>query len=225
MMNDALDKVAGSLTNPFQYTAREFDSETSLYYYRARYYDPTVGRFISEDPARFQSGTNFYPYVDNTPLNAIDPTGRNLCFEVTPRGMTEVPCADPKGGMSCIDVPGGVSCVVPIPPGPPPGIALSSAGDSMSAPGCKCDPVKLYNEGQKILLQQQGKDLGVGVGAAGTSAALQVVEKILGKLGESTAEMIPILDLLLLANDAREMLDHGAEAREKLRKLYGPCLH
>jgi len=36
---------SGSLTNPFQYTAREFDTETSLYYYRARYFDPASGRF------------------------------------------------------------------------------------------------------------------------------------------------------------------------------------
>jgi RHS repeat-associated protein len=47
---------SGSLTNPFQYTAREFDTETSLYYYRARYYDPQTGRFLKEDPAGFQAG-------------------------------------------------------------------------------------------------------------------------------------------------------------------------
>jgi RHS repeat-associated protein len=43
---------SGSLTNPFQYTAREFDTETNLYYYRARYFDQASGRFISEDPKR-----------------------------------------------------------------------------------------------------------------------------------------------------------------------------
>jgi uncharacterized protein RhaS with RHS repeats len=37
----------GSTTNPLRYPAREFDSETNLYYYRARYYDPATGRFIS----------------------------------------------------------------------------------------------------------------------------------------------------------------------------------
>jgi uncharacterized protein RhaS with RHS repeats len=41
---------SGSLTNPFQYAARESDSETGLYFYRARYYDPSSGRFLSEDP-------------------------------------------------------------------------------------------------------------------------------------------------------------------------------
>ncbi len=45
-----LTASTGSLVNPFQYTARESDSETGLYYYRARYYDPRSGRFLSEDP-------------------------------------------------------------------------------------------------------------------------------------------------------------------------------
>jgi RHS repeat-associated protein len=71
--------TSGSLTNPFQYTAREFDSETSLYYYRARYYDPQPGRFLSEDPLSFGQGVNFYAYVANNPINLIDPTGLAQC--------------------------------------------------------------------------------------------------------------------------------------------------
>jgi RHS repeat-associated protein len=67
---------SGSLTNPFQYTARELDSETSLYYYRARYYDPQAGRFLGEDPLRFRaSGKNFFVYVRNNPVLMRDPFG------------------------------------------------------------------------------------------------------------------------------------------------------
>ena len=52
------------------------DSETGLYYYRARYYDPATSRFLSEDPIGFGRGqTNFYDYVANDPTNLIDPTG------------------------------------------------------------------------------------------------------------------------------------------------------
>jgi RHS repeat-associated protein len=66
----------GTLRNYFRYTAREFDPETGLYFYRARYYDPNVGRFTAEDSARWRGGLNFYPYVFNRPVNATDPSGR-----------------------------------------------------------------------------------------------------------------------------------------------------
>ncbi len=66
---------SGSLTNPFQYTAREFDAETSLYFYRARYYDSSVGRFLLEDPLDFAGGKNFYRYVGNDPVKRKDPLG------------------------------------------------------------------------------------------------------------------------------------------------------
>ena len=46
-----------------------------LYYYRARFFDPRVGRFISEDPIEFKGGLNFYSYVSNRPLNRVDPLG------------------------------------------------------------------------------------------------------------------------------------------------------
>lgn len=67
--------TTGSLTNSFRYTGREFDTETSLYYYRARYYDQPTGRFLSEDPLGFLAGRNFYSYVTNDSLNFTDPLG------------------------------------------------------------------------------------------------------------------------------------------------------
>jgi RHS repeat-associated protein len=66
---------SGSLVNPFQYTAREFDPEISLYNYRERYYDPSVGRFLSEDPIRPDDAIDFYAYVSNNPINFTDPLG------------------------------------------------------------------------------------------------------------------------------------------------------
>jgi RHS repeat-associated protein len=66
---------SGSVTNFFRYTAREFDTETNIYYYRARYIDPNVGRFLSEDPLRFEQGMNFYGYVRGNAPNLTDPAG------------------------------------------------------------------------------------------------------------------------------------------------------
>lgn len=63
----------GSVSNPFRFTGREFDAETGLYFYRARYYDPSIGRFISEDPVR--SAWSAYDYVQNNPVMFVDPTG------------------------------------------------------------------------------------------------------------------------------------------------------
>jgi RHS repeat-associated protein len=74
-----LTASTGSATNWFRYTARQFDSSTALYYYRARYYDPSIGRFISEDPVRMKGGINSYRYVSNSPINLGDPSG--LCPE------------------------------------------------------------------------------------------------------------------------------------------------
>ncbi len=58
------------------YTGRERESEFGLYYYRARYYDPLTGRFISRDPLGFGAGdVNLYRYVGNQPVGFKDPFG------------------------------------------------------------------------------------------------------------------------------------------------------
>jgi RHS repeat-associated protein len=60
----------------YQYTGREFDAETDLQYNRARYYDATTGRWISQDPLGFDAGdSNLYRYVTNRPTGATDPSG------------------------------------------------------------------------------------------------------------------------------------------------------
>jgi RHS repeat-associated protein len=70
-----LTASTGSLVNPFQYTARESDTETGLYYYRARYYDPSTGRFLGEDQIGNDEGANLYLYTRNNPINFNDPSG------------------------------------------------------------------------------------------------------------------------------------------------------
>ena len=67
--------TSGTLSNPFRYAAREFDTETNLYFDRARYYDPSTGRFLEEDPIQFEGSVNFYAYVGNDPVDATDPFG------------------------------------------------------------------------------------------------------------------------------------------------------
>lgn len=69
--------TGASSTSTFQYTGRENDG-TGLYFYRARYYNPTIERFISEDPARLRGGIDFYEYVEDNPLSWVDPSGLSL---------------------------------------------------------------------------------------------------------------------------------------------------
>jgi RHS repeat-associated protein len=64
----------GTSTSVSQYTGRENDGN-GLYFYRARYYSPQFGRFISEDPIGFAGGINVYAYVGNSPTNWSDPFG------------------------------------------------------------------------------------------------------------------------------------------------------
>jgi RHS repeat-associated protein len=94
-----LTASTGTIVNPFQYTGRELDGGTDLYYYRARYYEQAIGRFLSEDPIGFGTGVNFYNYVSGNPLNAVDPTGLQ---EATLIGCTAGPFGCIGGGI--IDV-------------------------------------------------------------------------------------------------------------------------
>jgi RHS repeat-associated protein len=68
--------IGSTSSNSFQYTGRENDG-TGLYYYRARYYNPVVQRFISQDPIGLAgSDTNLYAYTLNSPTNFADPGGK-----------------------------------------------------------------------------------------------------------------------------------------------------
>ena len=92
----------GSITNPFQYTGRDSDSETSLYYYRARYFDPKLGRFVSEDPIGLHGGANFYLYVLNDPVKWIDAMG--LSPGLSPRDVKRIQAACHKCTKGLTDV-------------------------------------------------------------------------------------------------------------------------
>ena len=67
--------ATGTGDTPFQFTGRENDGASNLYYYRARYYSPQMGRFIAEDPSGFAGGINAYAYADGDPIDFTDPTG------------------------------------------------------------------------------------------------------------------------------------------------------
>jgi RHS repeat-associated protein len=67
--------ISGSTANSYAYTGREFDG-LGVDYYRARYYNPQYGRFLSEDPMGLAAGPNLYQYANGSPTNFRDPNGR-----------------------------------------------------------------------------------------------------------------------------------------------------
>ncbi len=89
-----LDATGADTTDKakYSYGGKELDDETNLYYFNARYYDATIGRFINVDP--IQDGSNWYVYCRNNPLSMKDPTGLdskdgiNKAIETMPKGTS-----------------------------------------------------------------------------------------------------------------------------------------
>lgn len=90
-----------------QYTGRENDG-AGLYYYRARYYDPLLKRFLSEDPIGIAGSLNVYGYAGGNPVNLIDPTGNSTCYSQGPG------CCGAGAPGGIFKTPAGGGCFTPI---------------------------------------------------------------------------------------------------------------
>jgi RHS repeat-associated protein len=94
----AVRTQSGSSSNKFKYVAsigHPTDEETGLIYMRARYYEPGVGRFISEDPGKHR--INWFIYADNSPTGRIDPNGKESLAE-TEEAVSDGMAAEGGGG-------------------------------------------------------------------------------------------------------------------------------
>jgi RHS repeat-associated protein len=155
-----LSASTGTITNPFEFTGREFDQETGMYFNRARYYDLGTGRFASEDPLGFAGGPNFYEYVQNNPLDFVDPLGLQSTTPLRPGCYPPflTPCGPPAYG-SPVDTTPPPPPTPSVPswwPGSGPGSGSStSAGPNPSpspgpgpgpAPGGSCSTRKTKKE-------------------------------------------------------------------------------
>ena len=79
---DTRASTGSSEGKPWLFTGEQQDAASGLYYLRARFYDPSIGRFVTQDPLPGMAGLpltqNRYPYVGSNPINLRDPRG--LCF-------------------------------------------------------------------------------------------------------------------------------------------------
>ena len=102
---DAWGNVEAGAGEPgHSFTGREWDPEINLHYYRGRYYDSQAGRFVSEDPARFAGGRNFFAYVGNRPVDHADPLGlkaQDRVLAVCPAGLYKG-IGRPRAVMCCM---------------------------------------------------------------------------------------------------------------------------
>ena len=100
-MFGAIRSETGTSDNTRKFTGKEFDADSNLYYYGARYYDPYIGRFTQRDP--IGDGVNWYAYVANNPLRFIDPTGLGL-WDILEFAAAPVVGLIVDGGKGLLDV-------------------------------------------------------------------------------------------------------------------------
>jgi RHS repeat-associated protein len=84
--------------NNFRFAGQYYDNETGLHYNYHRYYDPRTGRYLTPDPIGLAGGINLYAYVQNNPINAIDPFGL-FDIALTPIAIDAAP------GIAMLDSP------------------------------------------------------------------------------------------------------------------------
>jgi RHS repeat-associated protein len=175
----------------FGYTGREFDEETGLYYYRARYYDASIGRFISEDPMGFGAGdSNLYRYVGNSATNFTDPTGN-----------------------FGIGFYGGIAAGVLIP--------MTIAGawfpNPAQTPTNRCDIDPTDNSGKRAVVEIVAS-LGLGIGTTLARKALSSLADNIGKISLGLSRQ-SIKNLRFSQSDASPFFNNGKRVDDLVEAL------
>lgn len=212
----------GSLTNPFQYTGREFDSETGLYSNRARYFDPSAGRFLSQDPIRFSGGTNFYAYVRNNPAVFKDVLGYQGC-NASQWAQSPGACGGPTDPNSPYEGSDGLWYNVTEWSPPPPLLPWPPSNDETDSQ-CECNPWTLAERSEEIWQEETNADehtVGWGVAKDVGGNALEWILEHTGLKG--LAGWVPGLELGFIGSDYYEIWNHRTEAHEKIKKMYEDC--
>ena len=111
VLTNAWGTAHSAIGNPWQFTGRQLDEETGLYFYRARYYDSAKGRFLERDPLAYVNGGNLYEYVQSSPTKFADPDGKALVVILVVGAVL-------IGGLAIWSYSNSTSTVPPAPPPP-----------------------------------------------------------------------------------------------------------
>lgn len=143
--------IASAINNRYLYIGREWEPQTGLYYYRARHYDPLLGRFLQPDPIGYIDGLNLYEYAHSSPGNIIDPFGSEGVPPVGPAGSGAGP-----SGVGPDGLPPGTT-----PPDAPSDAPSTPRGNDTFERQPKVEPVdpsrETYNERGQTPNQDQQK--------------------------------------------------------------------
>ena len=132
---NAFGLLESGTPSSYAFTGREWEPESGLYYYRARYYDPKTGRLLNEDPTRFWGGINFYSYVFNNPVSLTDPLGLQAVKSSIPVKQNRFPF-DYCSVSTTVLGPISAQATIITAPGPNQRQTLISGTAGLGPPGC-----------------------------------------------------------------------------------------
>jgi RHS repeat-associated protein len=126
--------TTGATHTPVRYRGQYFDEETGLSCNGYRYYDPTLGRYMSPDPLRLQATLEAYTYVENMPLSLVDPTGLQATTIIRDRSGRELGRGEHEPGRDPDDLHPAVRRALPPTPAHtaganPPGRSPATCGE------------------------------------------------------------------------------------------------